>query len=136
MRALAEKYREVFAAKLPPRSTVRREGALTHSFVMQDGARPTVDGERRKSPDELRLAREMVAEGEAAGLIEPSTSDWCSQLVMVMKKDQHGRPTGKPRFAVDYRRVNALMKKDAHPLPLPEVMFAQLREPPSSASWT
>ena len=127
MGALAEKYREVFAAKLPPRSTARREGALTHSFVMKDGARPTVDGERRKSPEELRLAREMVTEGEAAGLIEPSTSEWCSQLVMVVKKDQLGRPTGKPRFAVDYRRVNALMKKDAHPLPLPEVMFAQLK---------
>jgi hypothetical protein len=69
----------------------------------------------------------MVAEGEAAGIIEPSTSEWCSQLVMVMKKDQHGQPTGKPRFAVDYRRVNELMKKDAHPLPLPEVMFAQLK---------
>jgi hypothetical protein len=127
MGPLAEKYREVFAAKLPPRSTARREGALTHSFVMKDGARPTVDGERRKSPEELRLAREMVTEGEAAGLIEPSTSEWCSQLVMVVKKDQLGRPTGKPRFAVDYRRVNALMKKDAHPLPLPEVMFAQLK---------
>ena len=35
-------------------------------------------------------------------------------------------PTGKPRFAVDYRRVNELMVKDAHPLPLPEAMFAQL----------
>ena len=28
---------------------------------------------------------------------------------------------------MDYRRVNELMKKDAHPLPLPEVMFAQLK---------
>ena len=125
MAGLAEKYSEVFAAKLPPRTT--REGALTHSFVMKDGARPTVDGERRKSPEELRLAREMVAEGEAAGIIEPSTSEWCSQLVMVVKKDQYGVPTGKPRFAVDYRRVNPLMKKDAHPLPLPEAMFAQLK---------
>ena len=125
MGGLMDKYSEVFAAKLPPR--VARKGALTHSFVMKQGARPTVDGERRKSPEELRLAREMVAEGEAAGLIEPSTSEWCSQLVMVMKKDQYGVPTGKPRFAVDYRRVNELMKKDAHPLPLPEVMFAQLK---------
>ena len=72
-----------------------------------------------RAPEETRLAREMVQEGEAAGLIEPSTSELCSQLVMVMKKDQYGKPTGKPRFAVDYRRPNALMKKDAHPLPLP-----------------
>jgi hypothetical protein len=125
MDRLLRKYGGVFAAKLPPRTA--REGALMHSFTMKAGARPVVDGERRKSPEELRLAREMVAEGEATGLIEPSTSEWCSQLVMVMKKDQHGHPTGKPRFAVDYRRVNELMKKDAHPLPLPEVMFAQLK---------
>ncbi len=125
MARLMKEYGEVFASKLPPR--VAREGALTHSFEMKEGARPTVDGERRKSPEEVRLAREMVQEGEAAGLIEPSTSEWCSQLVMVMKKDQYGVPTGKPRFAVDYRRVNELMKKDAHPLPLPEAMFAQLK---------
>ena len=124
MTRLTERYGGVFASKLPPR--VPREGALMHSFEMKEGAVPVKDGERRKSPEELRLAREMVEEGEAAGLIEPSTSEWVSQLVMVMKKDQHGQPTGKPRFAVDYRRVNALMKKDAHPLPLPEAMFGML----------
>ena len=94
MGPLAEKYRDVFAARLPPRSPAQREGPLTHSFVMKEGARPTRDGERRKSPEELRLAREMVTEGKAAGIIEPSTSEWCSQLVMVVKKDQLGRPTG------------------------------------------
>jgi hypothetical protein len=125
MGRLLKQYSDVFAAKLPSR--VARREALSHSFVMQDGAKPTVDGERRKSPEEIRLAREMVAEGEASGIIEPSTSPWCSQLVMVVKKDQYGVPTGKPRFAVDYRRVNELMKKDAHPLPLPEVMFGQLK---------
>lgn len=125
MGVLAEKYKDVFASKLPAR-VVNKDG-LVHSFTMKDGATPTRDGERRRSPEELRLAREMVAEGEAAGIIEDSTSEWCSQLVMVVKKDQYGVSTGKPRFAVDYRRPNAQMKKDAHPLPLPEAMFAQLK---------
>jgi hypothetical protein len=125
MGRLAQKYSGVFASKLPPRD-VNKE-AIQHSFVMKEGAVPIRDAERRRSPEELRLIREMVAEGEAAGLIEDSSSEWCSQLVMVVKKDQFGVPTGKPRFAVDYRRVNALMKKDAQPLPLPEVMFAQLK---------
>ena len=124
MGRLLREYSDVFAAKLPKR--VERVGATVHKFDMKDDARPTRDGERRQSVEEMRLAREMVAEGEAAGLIEASTSEWCSQLVMVVKKDQHGVPTGKPRFAVDYRRVNAQMKKDAHPLPLPDVMFAHL----------
>jgi hypothetical protein len=122
---LIQKYSRVFASKLPPRE-VNKE-AITHSFVMKEGAVPVRDGERRRSPEEIRLIREMVAEGEAAGLIEDSTSEWCSQIVMVVKKDQFGVPQGKPRFAVDYRRPNALMKKDAQPLPLPEVMFAQLK---------
>jgi hypothetical protein len=125
MGSLLRKYHDVFATKLPPR--VDRKGEIMHSFVMKEGARPTVDSERRRSPEEIRLAREMVAEGEAAGIIEDSTSEWSSQLVMVIKRDQYGVPTGKPRFAVDYRRVNELMKKDAHPLPLPEVMFAHLK---------
>jgi hypothetical protein len=125
MGALAQKYSDVFASKLP-RRVVNKE-AVVHSFSMKEGAIPTRDGERRRSPEELRLIREMIAEGEAAGLIEDSNSEWCSQLVMVVKKDQYGVPTGKPRFAVDYRRVNLQMKKDAHPLPLPEAMFAQLK---------
>ena len=37
-----------------------------------------------KCPEELRLIREMVAECEATGLI--STSEWCSQLIMVIKR--------------------------------------------------
>jgi hypothetical protein len=124
MRALLVKYASVFATSLPNR--VVNKDAMIHSFLMTEGAVPIRDGERRRSPEELRLAREMVREGESSGIIEDSTSEWCSQLVMVVKKDQHGMPTGKPRFCVDYRRVNALMRKDSHPLPLPESMFAQL----------
>jgi hypothetical protein len=124
MRALLVKYASVFATSLP--NCVVNKDAMIHSFLMTEGAVPIRDGERRRSPEELRLAREMVREGESSGIIEDSTSEWCSQLVMVVKKDQHGMPTGKPRFCVDYRRVNALMRKDSHPLPLPESMFAQL----------
>jgi RNase H-like domain found in reverse transcriptase/Reverse transcriptase (RNA-dependent DNA polymerase)/Integrase zinc binding domain/Retroviral aspartyl protease len=124
MRELLRKYSSVFATTLPKR-TFNKDAAV-HSFLMKEGALPIRDGERRKSPEENRLAREMLKEGEATGRIEESKSEWCSQLLMVVKKDKDGRPTGKPRFCVDYRRVNALMRKDSHPLPLPESMFAQL----------
>jgi hypothetical protein len=124
LQRLLIKYASVFATKLPNR--VVNKDAMVHSFLMKEGSVPIRDGERRRSPEELRLAREMVKEGEASGIIEDTKSEWCSQLVMVVKKDQYGKPTGKPRFCVDYRRVNALMRKDGHPLPLPESMFAQL----------
>ena len=50
-----------------------------------------------------------------AGLIEPSMSDWCSPALVRVKKDseldEYGNPT-KIKFAIDYRRVNALTKAD------------------------
>jgi hypothetical protein len=124
MDAIIAKYQDVFESELPKKQT--NGEALSHSFHLKDGAKPFRDGERHRSPDEIRLIKEMVRAGEAAGLIENSTSEWCSQLLMVLKKDQHGKTVGH-RWCVDYRRVNELMVKDAQPLPLPQVMFAQLK---------
>ncbi|XP_011859141.1 PREDICTED: uncharacterized protein LOC105556658 [Vollenhovia emeryi] len=63
------------------------------------------------SPKVQEAIREEVDAMLKTGVIEPSYSDWSNPIVMVKKAN------GKYRFCLDFRRVNAVSKKDAYPLP-------------------
>ena len=78
---------------------------LTHS-IDTGGAPPVKLGLRRTPVHFLDEERKIIREMLSAGIIEPSTSSWAAAPVLVKKK------TGEIRFALDYRKLNELTKKD------------------------
>ena len=108
LRDLLLQYRHVFPA--PGEPVTGRTSAVQHDIITTD-ARPVRCGPRRLAPAGLRKEQTCVREMLEGEQIEPSDSPWASPVVLVTKKD------GSTRFCVDYRRLNALTTKDAHPLP-------------------
>ena len=64
---------------------------------------------------------DLINEMLAADVIEPSDSPWASPVCLAKK------PDGSYRFCVDYRRVNAVSRKDAYPIPDIQDAFDSLR---------
>ena len=54
---------------------------------------------------------EELEEMEKNGIIEQSDSEWASPMVIVTKKD------GEVQLCIDYRRLSAVTKFDAYPMP-------------------
>ena len=54
------------------------------------------------------------------GICRPSKSPWGSDVVLVRKKD------GRMRFAIDYRQLNSVTKRDAHGPPNPQSILDKL----------
>jgi len=74
-------------------------------------ARPIKQSPRRPPLAAREAEDDILEEMLTTGVIEPSTSSWASPVCLVKKKD------GTLRFCIDYRRVNAVSKKDAYPIP-------------------
>ena len=82
-----------------------------HDIEILEGAEPHRDTYRRFPPPKREAADEQVQALLDDGVIEPSQSPFASAIVLVKKSD------GSWRLCIDFRRLNAITKKDAFPLP-------------------
>ena len=71
-------------------------------------------------PKELDTVKRYLDSHLAKGFIQASSASYFSPVLFVKK------PAGGIRFCVDYRRLNAITKKDRYPIPLIEETLAQL----------
>ena len=76
------------------------------------GQSPPIKQSPRRPPLSAGDAEnDIINEMLEAGVIETSYSEWASPVCLVKK------PDGTYRFCIDYRRVNAVSRKDAFPVP-------------------
>ena len=80
-------------------------------------AQPVFARPYRVSAFERQIIAKKVDDMLRRGVITPSFSPWSSPVVLVKK------PGKDHRFCVDYRRLNAVTKRDVYPLPLMEDVF-------------
>lgn len=89
---------------------IGKTNLLTHN-IDTEGVIPI---KQRQYPISPYMQEEMYPELDrmlSLGVIEPSESPWSNPLIMVKKAN------GKPRLCLDSRKLNAVTKKDAFPLP-------------------
>jgi len=82
-----------------------------HRMEVQPGTKPIRQQPYAAGHHARDMIRDEVNRMLEAKVVRPSTSEWASPVVVVPKKE------GSPRFWVDYRRLNAVTKKDSYPIP-------------------
>lgn len=113
---LLEKYSNAFSSGP---DDMGRTNLIQHRIDIGEND-PVRLGLRRIPHEQIPVLKAEVDKLQRMGAIEPSTSPFASPTILVKKKD------GTMRLCIDYRKLNAITKKDAHPLPRIEDIFDTL----------
>ncbi|CAN6687766.1 unnamed protein product [Malus baccata var. baccata] len=110
-----------------------------HRILLEEGAKPSREGQRRLNSPMLEVVKKEVIKLLDCGVIYPiSDSRWVSPVQVVPKKsgvtvvkneEQELVPTRVVtgwRVCIDYRKLNAMTRKDHFPLPFLDQMLERL----------
>jgi transposase InsO family protein len=103
-------YQDVFSKaasdQLPP------SRALDHKIQLEEEHSLGYCPLYNQSVDELKATKQYLVENLAKGFIVPSQAPFASPVLFVKKA------SGGLRFCIDYRKLNAITRKNRYPLPL------------------
>ena len=99
-------YEDIFARD---KTDFDRKQMIRHAINTGD-ATPIRQHLRRIAPYRRKETQKLLQDMSKKDVIKSSTSPWVSPIILVRKKDMLSR------FCVDYRKVNAVTRKEAYPL--------------------
>jgi RNase H-like domain found in reverse transcriptase/Reverse transcriptase (RNA-dependent DNA polymerase)/Integrase zinc binding domain/Integrase core domain/Chromo (CHRromatin Organisation MOdifier) domain len=111
-------YEDVFSKAASDELAPHRP--IDHKIVLEEAPDVGFCPLYKLSLEELEAMKKYLAENLQKGFIIPSQSPYASPILFARKGD------GGLRFCVDYRKLNALTKKDRYPLPLIEETLERL----------
>lgn len=94
---------------------------VEHTIELIEGSKPCKSAPYPMKAHQRDEVQGQIQEILDMGIIRPSKSPFASLIVMVKKK------SGELRMCVDYRRLNAITKKDAYPAPNLERILADIK---------
>ncbi|EIE79980.1 hypothetical protein RO3G_04685 [Rhizopus delemar RA 99-880] len=108
LRTLIHKYEEIFDWN---NDTIGYTHLISHKIVIEENKQPISHMPYRLSPVESEYLQKELNKYCKLGVISPSNSPWAAPVILVKKKN------GEYRMVIDYRKLNAITKKDSYPLP-------------------
>ena len=109
MTKLISEYQDVFALN---NSELNSTNLVQHHIETGD-FNPIHQHARRIPFAQCKKVDKIVQDMLDQGVIQHSQSPWANPIVLVAKQDEDGTT----KFCVDYRKLNAVTKMDAFPLP-------------------
>ncbi|CAF1106349.1 unnamed protein product [Adineta ricciae] len=112
---LVDEHKVLFDVSQP-----RTINATIHHVIDTGDHAPIAAKPYFKTVEQRKNIQQEIDKMLRAGIVIPSTSDWSSPVVLLTKSD------GTFRFIIDYRKLNAITKKDVYPQPTVEELIQRL----------
>ena len=110
-------YRDVFSKTAADQLPKHRP--YDHKIVLTEPLPNQFSPLYKQSTEELQATKAFVMENLQKGYFVPSHSPFASPVLCVRK------PNGDLRICVDYRKLNAITRKDAYPIPRIDELLAR-----------